>query len=133
AAADGVRDEVEGLEVELLDEAPEVHREGPDEVAARRVLALAVPAQVGRIHGVAIREAGGDVLPVAGVVHEPVEEDDRVVAGVAPANVVVLEAVDAEIPVLAGGGLRAQGRGLRGHRAAPEEDRGPRTEDLRVL
>ena len=102
AAADAVRDEVEGFEVHLLDEAAEVHGKRPDEVAAGRVLALAVAAKVRRVDAEVVAEAFGDVLPVAGVVHQPVEEDDRLALTRTPADVVVAQAVDGEVAIFAG-------------------------------
>lgn len=119
AAADTVGDEVEGFEVQFFDEAAQVHGEGPDEVATGRVLAFAVATQVGRVDSEAGDEGACHALPVAGVVHEPVEEDDGVGLRLAPADVVVAEPVDSEVAILAmeGGGGRVLGR----HRGSIED------------
>ena len=94
AAADAVRDEVERLEVHLLHEAAQVHGERPHEVAAGSVLALAVAAQVRRVDAVFGGEAARDVFPVAPVVHQAVEEHQRLALGRAPAQIVVAQAVN---------------------------------------
>ena len=54
----------------------EVAGEGPNEVAAGRMIGLAVSAQIEGVDAVVGDEQLGNVLPVASVVHEAVDEND---------------------------------------------------------
>ncbi len=98
--AQGEAHQVEALQADGPDEGGQVQGIGPDQVAARGVLALAVaPLAVGPDVEL-VQHAVGEVLPVVGVVPQAVEKDEGPLPPPFPFEVVDAQTVELQFTFL---------------------------------